>query len=129
LQGVITRAPFRHMITPGGFRMSVAMTNCGLVRSGSRKRRALATTSLDPVSGRRWPPMPEPFSRLATAAADRVGFRAFRPDACLVNRYVPGAKLALHQDKDERDFGHPIVSVSLGILAVFLFGVPLSAAT
>jgi alkylated DNA repair protein (DNA oxidative demethylase) len=118
---VAARAPFRHMVTPGGFRMSAAMTNCGALgwvtdRTGYR----YATT--DPESGKRWPSMPAAFLRLATDAAAQAGFAGFVPDACLVNRYEPGARLTLHQDKNERDFAAPIVSVSLGIPAVFLFG-------
>ncbi len=121
LQHVAARAPFRHMVTPGGFRMSVAMTNCGSLgwvtdRTGYRYAAA------DPESGLPWPPMPESFLRLATGAAARGGFNGYVPDVCLVNRYEPGAKLSLHQDKDEQDFTQPIVSVSLGIPAVFLFG-------
>lgn len=118
---VEARAPFRHMITPGGFRMSVAMTNCGSLgwvtdRSGYRYEAA------DPVSGEPWPPMPPVFLKLAAEASERAGFAGFLPDACLINRYEPGAKMSLHQDKDERDFGQPIVSVSLGLPAVFQFG-------
>jgi alkylated DNA repair protein (DNA oxidative demethylase) len=66
--------------------------------------------------------MPAPLRDLAARAAVEAGFEAFDPDACLINRYVPGAKMALHQDKDEKDFGAPIVSVSLGLPAIFLFG-------
>lgn len=121
LEDVTAKAPFRHMITPGGFRMSVAMTNCGPLgwvsdRTGYRYEAA------DPESGLPWPSMPEPFLKLATGAAAEAGFSRYIPDACLINCYEPGAKLTLHQDKDERDFGQPIVSVSLGISAVFLFG-------
>ena len=121
LREVTTAAPFRHMITPGGFRMSVAMTNCGALgwvtdRSGYRY------DAVDPESGRKWPPMPAAFLSLATSAAAEAGFPAFTPDACLVNRYEPGAKLSLHQDKDERDYKAPIVSVSLGLPAIFQFG-------
>jgi alkylated DNA repair protein (DNA oxidative demethylase) len=121
LAEVVTAAPFRHMITPGGFRMSAAMTNCGALgwvtdRTGYRYE------AEDPESGCAWPRMPASFLRLAMAAATCAGFEGFVPDACLINRYDPGAKLSLHQDKDERDFGVPIVSVSLGIPAVFLFG-------
>jgi alkylated DNA repair protein (DNA oxidative demethylase) len=117
----VTAAPFRHMITPGGFRMSVAMTNCGAlgwVSDPSGYRYA----DQDPDSGRPWPPLPGSFLGLATAAATRAGFADFLPDACLVNRYQPGARLTLHQDKNERDLSAPIVSVSLGLPAVFLFG-------
>jgi len=121
LQRVIAQAPFRHMVTPGGLAMSVAITNCGNCgwitdRSGYRY------DGIDPESMRPWPVMPEPFLRLACEAAAAAGFDGFAPDACLINRYQPGAKLSLHQDKDERDFDQPIVSVSLGVPATFLFG-------
>ena len=120
LHEVATRAPFRHMVTPGGFRMSVAMTNCGSLgwitdTTGYRYDR------IDPESGRTWPSMPPSFLRLAQNAATEGGFAGFIPDACLINRYEAGAKLSLHQDKDEQDFNAPIVSVSLGLPATFLF--------
>lgn len=121
LNDVMTMAPFRHMITPGGHRMSVAMTNCGLlgwVTDGTGYR----YDEIDPESGKRWPTMPASFRDLATRAAAEAGFAGFHPDACLINRYEPGARLSLHQDKNERDYSAPIVSVSLGIPAVFLFG-------
>ncbi len=121
LEDVAAAAPFRHMITPGGRRMSVAMTNCGplgWVSDPSGYRYA----AMDPESGRPWPPMPDVFRELAVEAADRAGFASFAPDACLINRYEPGARLSLHQDKDEKDLDAPIVSVSLGLPAVFLFG-------
>jgi alkylated DNA repair protein (DNA oxidative demethylase) len=121
LQTVTALAPFRNMVTPGGYTMSVAMTNCGLAgwvtdSSGYRYTRH------DPVSGLPWPPMPAIFVDLSTRAAASAGFEDFLPDACLINRYAPGAKLSLHQDKNEADFTHPIVSVSLGLPARFLFG-------
>jgi alkylated DNA repair protein (DNA oxidative demethylase) len=121
LDRVVSLAPFRHMLTPGGRRMSVAMTNCGAVGWVSDLR-GYRYAEDDPETGHRWPPMPDAFVDLAVRAAARAGFAAFAPDACLVNRYAPGAKLSLHQDKDERDFEAPIVSVSLGLPAVFLFG-------
>ncbi len=121
LHNVIAVAPFRHMITPGGYRMSVAMTNCGPLGWVS-DRTGYRYDPVDPVSGLPWPPMPEPFITLATTAAKTAGFMDFAADACLINRYEPGTKLSLHQDKDERDYRQPIVSVSLGIPAVFLFG-------
>jgi len=114
-------APFRHLVTPGGFRMSVAMSNCGRLGWVSDAG-GYRYTAEDPHTGRPWPPMPPAFLQLAQAAAADGGFPAFKPDACLLNRYEPGARLTLHQDKDERDFGAPIVSVSLGLPAVFLFG-------
>jgi alkylated DNA repair protein (DNA oxidative demethylase) len=113
-------APFRNMVTPGGYVMSVAMTNCGPAgwvsdRSGYRY------DAIDPTTGLPWPAMPQSFQCLAKQAAADAGY-SFVPDACLINRYEPGAKLSLHQDRDEQDFGAPIVSVSLGLPAVFLFG-------
>ena len=121
LQHIIASAPFRHMITTGGFPMSVAMSNCGALgwvtdRSGYRYE------TIDPQSGHPWPAMPEVFVDLARRSATLAGFSKFAPDACLINRYEPGAKMSLHQDKDERDLQAPIVSVSLGIPAVFLWG-------
>jgi alkylated DNA repair protein (DNA oxidative demethylase) len=121
LRAIIEQSPFRHMTTPGDHQMSVAMTNCGgfgwvTDRSGYRY------DPNDPQSGKPWPPMPGAFRELARAAADRGGFGGFAPDACLVNRYQPGARMSLHQDRDENDFSAPIVSVSLGLPATFLFG-------
>lgn len=121
LDGITSQAPFRHMVTPGGFTMSVAMTNCGAAgwvtdRTGYRYDRNA------PQTGRPWPAMPASFLALATAAATQAGYPDFRPDACLINRYEPGARLSLHQDKNERDFANPIVSVSLGLPATFQFG-------
>lgn len=121
LEDVLAQAPLRHMVTPGGHRMSVAMTNCGALGWVSDPD-GYRYDALDPSSGKRWPRMPASFFRLAADAAERVGFDGFAPDACLVNRYAPGARLTLHQDKNERDFSQPIVSVSLGLPAVFLFG-------
>lgn len=121
LQQVVELAPFRHMITPGGHRMSIAMTNCGLA-GWVTDRTGYRYDGRDPESRRPWPPMPDVFADLAVQAAARAGFDGFVPDACLVNRYEPGARLSLHQDKNERDFDAPIVSVSLGLSAVFLFG-------
>lgn len=121
IERIAAAAPFRHMSTPGGQRMSAAMTNCGTAgwvtdRSGYRYE------PLDPQSGQPWPAMPADFTSLARRAAARAGFAAFEPDVCLINRYVPGARMSLHQDRDERDFGAPIVSVSLGLPATFLWG-------
>jgi alkylated DNA repair protein (DNA oxidative demethylase) len=121
LAKIAERAPFRHMVTPGGFRMSVAMTNCGQVGWVS-DRKGYRYDACDPETGLPWPPMPESFSRLAADAACEAGYAGFQPDACLVNRYEPGARLTLHQDRDERDYTAPIGSVSLGLPAVFRFG-------
>ena len=121
LEDVTARAPFRHMITPGGFRMSVAMTNCGSLGWVTEKT-GYRYDPIDPVSGLPWPLMPASFLRLARGAAAEAGFNEYMPDSCLINRYQPGAKLSLHQDKDEQDYSQPIVSVSLGLPAVFLFG-------
>ncbi|KQU82481.1 alpha-ketoglutarate-dependent dioxygenase [Variovorax sp. Root318D1] len=121
LHEVEQRAAFRHLVTPGGLTMSVAMTNCGRLGWIS-DRRGYRYGQLDPETGRPWPPMPAVFECLAQASAAEAGFEGFEPDACLVNRYEPGTRLSLHQDKDERDYGAPIVSVSLGMPATFLFG-------
>lgn len=121
VDAVAAAAAFRQMITPGGYRMSVAMTNCGPVGWVSDET-GYRYSGTDPVSGAAWPVMPEGFVRLALGAAEEAGFPGFAPDACLINRYEPGAKLSLHQDKDERDSRAPIVSVSLGLPATFLWG-------
>jgi len=121
LRAVVKQAPFRHLIAPGGHRMSVAMTNCGSVGWVSDET-GYRYDAIDPESGQKWPAMPPVLRRLAADAASDAGFNGFAPEACLINRYVPGAKLSLHQDKDELDFAAPIVSVSLGLPAVFLFG-------
>jgi alkylated DNA repair protein (DNA oxidative demethylase) len=111
----------RNMVTPGGLRMSVAMTNCGAF-GWTSDRKGYRYTGVDPESGLAWPAMPDAFFDLACAASARADFVGFEPDACLVNCYEPGARLTLHQDKNERDLEAPIVSVSLGLPAVFLFG-------
>jgi alkylated DNA repair protein (DNA oxidative demethylase) len=121
VRDVAAAAPFRHMQTPGGYTMSVAMTNCGAYGWVSDTR-GYRYSPIDPESGFRWPAMPSVFAELARGAADTLGFQTYVPDACLVNRYVPDSRLTLHQDKDERNFDAPIVSVSLGVPAVFLFG-------
>jgi alkylated DNA repair protein (DNA oxidative demethylase) len=121
LFSVAARSPFRHMVTPGGFRMSVAMTNCGSL-GWVTDRKGYRYASVDPETDTPWPDMPNVFMELAREAATKAGYPSFVPDACLVNRYEPGARLTLHQDKNENDFDEPIVSVSLGLPAVFLFG-------
>ncbi|HEY8683852.1 MAG TPA: DNA oxidative demethylase AlkB [Rhodanobacter sp.] len=121
IDAIVAQAPFRHLRTPGGLRMSVGMTNAGPLGWVS-DRRGYRYDPIDPESGKSWPWMPEIFLRLAGTAAAQAGFAGFVPDACLINRYEPGNRLTLHQDRDERDFSQPIVSVSLGIPAVFLFG-------
>lgn len=125
LLGAITAisaaAPFRHLVTPGGHVMQVAMTNCGTFGWCS-DRRGYRYDRIDPQSGQPWPAMQEAFLRLAREAAAEAGFEDYLPDACLVNRYAPGTRLSLHQDRDEDDRIAPIVSVSLGLPATFQFG-------
>ena len=121
LNDITARSPFRRMVTPGGYTMSVAMTNCGAA-GWVTDRTGYRYDPIDPETGNRWPPMPDCFLALASSAATEAGYPCFRPDACLINRYEPGARLSLHQDKNERDFANPIVSVSLGLPATFQFG-------
>ena len=121
VDAVAALSPFRHMVTPGGFAMSVALTNCGAL-GWTTDRHGYRYTAIDPDTGKPWPAMPQAFARLAGEAAKAAGFEDFEPDACLVNRYQPGSRLSLHQDKDEQDYTAPIVSVSLGMRATFLFG-------
>ena len=118
---VSAAAPFRHLVTPGGFRMSVAMTNCGELGWVS-DRRGYRYDPVDPESGEPWPALPGTLRALARDAAARAGHADFMPDACLINRYAPGARLSIHQDRDEKDLRAPIVSVSLGLPATFLWG-------
>ncbi|MFA5120666.1 DNA oxidative demethylase AlkB [Zavarzinia sp.] len=123
IEAVAAAAPFRHMVTPGGQTMSVAMTCCGSL-GWVTDRRGYRYQATDPASGAPWPSLPPAFAAVATAAAEAGGYPGFAPDACLINRYAPGARMGLHQDRDEQDFTQPIVSVSLGLPAVFLFGGP-----
>ncbi len=121
LEAIITQAPLRQMQTPNGYTMSVRTTSCGTLgwvsdAHGYRYER------IDPNTGQSWPPMPQTFLELANQAAKEAGFNYFIPDSCLINSYEASAKLSLHQDKNERDLSAPIVSVSLGLPAIFLFG-------
>jgi alkylated DNA repair protein (DNA oxidative demethylase) len=120
-QAVLVQAPWRHMQTPGGYTMSVSTSSCGALGWVSDAQ-GYRYAACDPQSGHGWPSMPACFLHLAARAAAAVGFADFEPESCLINQYVPGAKLSLHQDKDERDLSAPIVSVSLGLPATFLFG-------
>lgn len=121
INAVASASPFRQMITPGGYTMSVAMTNCGRL-GWTTDARGYRYASVDPLTDKPWPAMPQAFAALCQQASAAAGYSDFQPDACLINRYQPGAKLSLHQDKDEPDLGAPIVSVSLGLPAVFQFG-------
>src|SRR5665647_1029124 len=121
VESILAKAPFRHMVTPGGFEMSVAMSNCGSY-GWVTDRTGYRYDALDPLSGQPWPGMPDVFRVLAANAAAQAGYNDFSPDACLLNRYESGARMSLHQDKNEKDFSQPIVSVSLGVSAMFLFG-------
>ena len=121
IERIAAASPFRHLVTPGGQRMSVAMTNCGAVGWFS-DRRGYRYTESDPTTGKPWPGMPKLFAQLALEAAREAGFEDYAPEVCLINRYEPGTRLTLHQDYDERDRRAPIVSVSLGLPATFLFG-------
>ncbi|WP_297122058.1 DNA oxidative demethylase AlkB [uncultured Enterobacter sp.] len=121
MASVAAISPFRHMVTPGGHTMSVAMTNCGTL-GWATDARGYVYAETDPVTDKLWPPIPPLFAALCHDAAVEAGYPDFQPDACLINRYAVGAKLSLHQDKDEPDLRAPIVSVSLGLPAIFQFG-------
>ncbi len=121
VRAIVAASPFRQMLTPGGHRMSVAMTNCGHAGWVADKK-GYRYDPLDPLTGKTWPAMPAAFLMLAERAAVAAGFGAFEPNSCLINRYEPGARLSLHQDRNERSFDAPIVSVSLGLPVIFLFG-------
>ena len=123
IETVLQQAPLRHMQTPGGYTMSVAMSNCGPL-GWTSSTSGYRYAACDPLTGQPWPAMPACLMALAQSAAAQAGYPHFLPDACLINQYVPGAKLSLHQDKNERDLRAPIVSLSLGLPAVFLFGTP-----
>src|ERR1700752_113575 len=103
LSDIVAQSPFRHMVTPGGHQMSVAMTNCGSLgwvtdRSGYRY------DAIDPDWSQPWPEMPPIFRELAGQAAAQAGLPGFGPEACHVNRYEPGTRLSLHQDRDEKNY-------------------------
>ncbi|SDT04526.1 DNA oxidative demethylase AlkB [Pseudomonas granadensis] len=121
LDTVLAAAPLRHMVTPGGFSMSVGTSSCGNL-GWITDRQGYRYASVDPLSGLPWPALPTVFAELAHTAAEQAGFADFVPDSCLINQYVPGAKMSLHQDKDEKAYAAPIVSLSLGLPAMFLFG-------
>ncbi|MBC3337963.1 MULTISPECIES: DNA oxidative demethylase AlkB [Pseudomonas] len=121
LRAVLAQSPFRQMVTPGGFTMSAALSSCGDL-GWTTDRQGYRYSPIDPERQQPWPALPNVLRELATTAAAAAGFEGFAPDACLINRYVPGARMSLHQDKNERDFSAPVVSLSLGLPAVFLFG-------
>ena len=121
LQAVLQQAPLRQMQTPGGHTMSVSMSNCGALGWISNRRGYCYSTN-DPANGQPWPPLPDRLTGLASAWAAEAGFPAFNSNACLINCYVPGSRMSLHQDSDERDFTQPIVTLSLGLPARFILG-------
>ncbi|MFD2642703.1 DNA oxidative demethylase AlkB [Pseudomonas japonica] len=121
LRQIVLAAPFRNMTTPGGRTIAVRVTNCGELGWISDLH-GYRYSPVDPLSGKPWPALPEVFLELARSAAHSAGFEDFTADACLINSYLPGNRLTLHQDRNERDFSQPIVSVSLGLPATFLLG-------
>jgi alkylated DNA repair protein (DNA oxidative demethylase) len=120
VQRIAAAAPFQHMVTPGGFTMSAALTNCGAGWISDRKGYRYSDTN--PQTGDAWPEIPALFSTLAQRAAAAAGYPDFIPDACIINRYIPGARMSLHQDSQEKPLDAPVVSVSLGLSATFLWG-------
>ncbi len=120
VRSIAAAAPFQHMVTPGGFTMSAALTNCGAGWISDRK--GYRYSNINPQTGAPWPAIPALFSALANRAADAAGYPNFIPDACIINRYVPGARMSLHTDSQEKALDAPVVSVSLGLSATFLWG-------
>ncbi len=113
--------PFRQRKTPGGQLMSAAMTNCGAwgwVTDADGYR----YSDIEPETGRTWLPIPAVWIQWVNLFCQRAGLGTFNPDACLINRYAPGAGMGLHQDKDEKDLAIPIVSFSLGAPVLFRWG-------
>ncbi len=121
LSPILSAAPLRHMLTPGGRQMSVAMTSCG-TWGWVTDQAGYRYTHTDPTTEALWPPMPDLLFHLASRSAAAAGFEGFQPNACLINRYEAGTRMTAHQDKDEGDITQPIVSVSLGLPILFLWG-------
>lgn len=121
IESIAAAAPFRQMVTPGGFTMSAAITNCGEA-GWITDRAGYRYSTTDPLTGKSWPAMPDLFKDLAARAAEAAGYSGFKPDACLINRYLPGARMSLHQDRQEKPLDAPVVSISLGLTATFLWG-------
>jgi len=117
---IAAAAPFQHMVTPGGFTMSAALTNCGAGWISDRK--GYRYSEINPQTGKPWPAIPALGARLASEAAAAAGYPDFIPDACIINRYVPGARMSLHTDSQEKALDAPVVSISLGLSATFLWG-------
>lgn len=117
---VLLQSPLRHYQTRMGL-MSVGMSCCGAL-GWVADTRGYRYSALDPNNGQPWPGLPDSIRNLAQSAASDCGFDGFEPDACLINEYQLGAKMGLHQDRDERDMRWPIVSISLGMTAQFQFG-------
>jgi alkylated DNA repair protein (DNA oxidative demethylase) len=120
VETIAAAAPFQHMVTPGGFTMSAALTNCGAGWISDRK--GYRYSDINPQTGEPWPAIPALFSTLAKAAVGAAGYADFIPDACIINRYIPGARMSLHTDSQEQALDAPVVSVSLGLSATFLWG-------
>jgi DNA oxidative demethylase len=121
VESVIAQAPLRHLQTPGGYTMSIQTTRCGSMGWVSEPGGYRYAPS-NPSTRAPWPAMPQCLLDFAVRAATEAGYPDFVPDSCMVNQYLPGNKLGLHQDRDERDLRAPVVSLSLGLPAIFLFG-------
>jgi DNA oxidative demethylase len=121
VESVIAQAPLRHLQTPGGYTMSIQTTRCGSMGWVSEPGGYRYAAS-NPGTQQPWPAMPPCLLDFAVRAATEAGYPDFVPDSCMINQYLPGTKLGLHQDRDERDLRAPVVSLSLGLPAIFLFG-------
>lgn len=121
VEAVVAQSPLRRLIVPNGRPMRIEMTNCGLVGWVNIDGR-YRYSRVDPLTGRSWPGMPATFRRIAGAAASAAGYPDFQPAVCIINRYAVGADLQMHQDRDDTQDRQPVVSVSLGLPAIFHFG-------
>ncbi|THJ30850.1 DNA oxidative demethylase AlkB [Lampropedia aestuarii] len=121
IEDVLQHSPLYQMATPGGKPLSVRTTSCG-THGWSSDPTGYSYVRHHPLTDQAWPEIPAAWSALATEAAQEAGFAQFAPDTCLINQYGLDSKMALHQDRSEQDLRQPVVSISLGMSALFLWG-------
>lgn len=119
IREIVAEAPLFVPAMPGtGKEMSVRMTNCGSLGWVTDKERGYRYQATHPVTGKPWPPIPD----MLLEIWDQVSGCSRAPEACLVNFYEDSARMGLHQDRDEKDFDAPVLSVSLGNACLFRVG-------